>query len=73
MNFNIFFFFYFFFFFGGGEGIQIVNTFWGMEILSRFFGSSHNCSIFRVHFYAFKGLFLRSRNGGGGGGYFWGS
>ena len=41
LNFNIF------------CGFQIVNTFWGMEVLWIFFGSSQNWTIFRVHFFAF--------------------
>ena len=39
-----------------------MNIFWGMKNLWIFFGgSSQNKTIFRGHFYAFKGLFLRSR------------
>ena len=36
------------------------NIFLGMKILLIFLGSSQNWSIFRGHFYAFFGLFLRS-------------
>ena len=45
LNFNIF------------LGFQKNKYFWGMKI---FWGSSQNRTIFRVDFYAFKGLFLRS-------------
>ena len=39
-----------------------INIFWGMKILWIFFGgSSHIWTIFSGHFYAFYGLFLRSR------------
>ena len=42
-------------------GFSEKKIFFGMEELWIFFGSSHNWTIFRVHFYAFFGLFLRSR------------
>ena len=38
-------------------GFQKNEYFWGMKIL----GSSQNWIIFRGHFYAFWGIFLRSR------------
>ena len=58
MNFNIFW------------GFQKKDYFWGMIFLWIFFlrggggrggGLSRNWAIFRVHFYAFYGLFVRSR------------
>ena len=54
-NFNILFYFrkIYFFFFGGGGG--------GREDFVGFLGFITNWTIFRGHFYAFKGLFLRSR------------
>ena len=42
-----------------------MNIFCGMKELWIFFGSSHNWTIFRVHFYAFFVFFLRSRYGMG--------
>ena len=66
LNFNIFFFFFFFFFFfwgGGGGGGSENEYFLGYEDFVIFFfwgGSSQNWIIFRAHFYAFYGLFLRS-------------
>ena len=44
-----------------------MNNSWGIIIISMkifvdiFWGSSYNWTIFRGHFYAFYGLFLRSR------------
>ena len=49
LNFNIF------------GGFQKKDFFGGMRILWIFFESSQNWTIFRGHFYAFFGLFLRSR------------
>ena len=39
-----------------------MNLFCVKKILRIFFGSQQNWTIFRGHFYAFKGLFLRSRH-----------
>ena len=71
---------FFFFFFGGGVqnfefryfwGFSKIHIFLSMKILWIFFGgSSQNWTIFRGHFYAFYGLFLRSRYRIGD---FWGS
>ena len=41
-------------------GFSEKRVFWGMKICEYFLGSSHNWTIFRGHFYAFLGLFLRS-------------
>ena len=62
-----------YFFVGGGSNFLNFDIFWGfqkndilfgMKILWIFFflggGSSQNWAIFRGHFYAFEGLFLRS-------------
>ena len=39
-----------------------MNIFWGYEdFVDIFWGSSRNWTILRGHFYAFQGLFLRSR------------
>ena len=38
-----------------------MNIFGGMKILWIFLGSLQNWTILRGHFYAFQGLFLRSR------------
>ena len=39
-----------------------MNIFWGYgDFVDIFLGSSQNWTIFRGHFYAFQGLFLRSR------------
>ena len=46
---------------GGGGVFRKINIFCGMKELWIFFGSSHNWTIYRVHFYAFFGLFLRSK------------
>ena len=37
-----------------------MNIILGMKILCMFFGVIRNWAIFQGHFYAFKGLFLRS-------------
>ena len=58
---NFVFQFYLFFFFEGG-GFRKINIFWGVKILWIFFGVITNWTIFRGHFYAFYGLFLRSRH-----------
>ena len=48
-------------FFGGG-GVQKNEYFLGHEdFVYIYLASSQNCTIFRGHFYAFSGLFLRSR------------
>ena len=39
-----------------------MNIFGGIKILWIFLGSSQNWTIFRGHFNAFQGLFLRSRH-----------
>ena len=50
LNFNIF------------GGFQKNKYFFGYEyFVDIFLGSSQNWTIFRGHFYAFKGIFLRSR------------
>ena len=36
-------------------------SFWYEDFVDNFLGSSQNWAILRGHFYAFKGLFLRSR------------
>ena len=47
---------------GGGGGGQKNDFNLGYEnFVGIFLGSSHNWTIFRGHFYAFKGLLLRSR------------
>ena len=59
-----------FFFFGGGGGVKILNfNFLGVfqkkngvwRFCGYFWGDIQNWTIFRGHFYAFYGLFLRSR------------
>ena len=43
---------------GGGGGIQKIEYFKGYEdLVDVFLGSSQNWTIFRGHFYEFKGLF----------------
>ena len=55
-----------FFFFGGGGGEGAVSEkfifFWGVKIWGYFLGVITYWTIFRGHFYAFYGLFLRSRH-----------
>ena len=54
--------FFCFFFWGGGGGVQKNEYFWGMKILWIFFWGHHKIwLVLRGHFYAFYGLFLRSR------------